>query len=140
MGLAGCCGRGNGDCMETIHISEIEPHKAAQLLAGIEPHDPRGILTREDLIDIAQRGMCFLAKTEKGQAVYVINIKNDSAWISACKGSGPVNWKNLLFKIIEKQAAGCKEIGFQTARQGLKKEALKQGYEITGWILRKKLA
>ena len=126
--------------METLHLSALEPHLAAQLLVGIEQHDPRGILTRGDLAGIANGGMCFAATTTKGQAVYVVSVKNGVAWIHACKGTGPVPWRNLISPIVEAQAKGCKEVGFQTARAGLKNAALRQGYEVTGWILRKKLA
>ena len=88
---------------------------------------------------IAERGQCFQAVAEKSSAVYVLEVNSGHAWVSACKGCGPVAWRAVLLPVIEQQATGCKSVGFQTARRGLVRAAEKQGYEVTGWILRKKL-
>ncbi len=125
--------------METLQVKEIQPHHAIQRLAGCERFDPRGTATGDDLADIAWGGQCFEATTEKAKAVYVVQVKNGNAWISACKGSGPVKWREVLLPIIEAQATGCNSVGFQTKRKSLVNAAQEQGYEITGWIMKKKL-
>lgn len=71
--------------------------------------------------------------------MYVLVVDNGVAWIDAAKGTGATDWTAHLLPIIEAQAAGCKAVGFQTARRGLVKKARQQGYTVTGWILKKKL-
>ena len=122
-----------------IHLSNLAPRAAAQLLAGVERTDPKGQAKQADVNAIAARGRCFMAQTANSVAVYVVQTRNGQAWVSACKGWGPTNWTNVLLPVIERQAAGCESVGFQTSRRGLVRSAEKQGYEVTGWILRKKL-
>ena len=139
MGVAGRCGHCCGVGMETLHISELRPAFAASLLAGCEVLDPRGMVTKKDIDGMARAGRCFAATTDKAQAVYVVEVRNGVAWVSACKGSGNVTWSEVLLPVIEQQAKGCASVGFQTRRRGLVKVAQSQGYEITGWIMKKKL-
>ena len=126
--------------METLHLSHIPASLAASLLAGLERLDPRGTTAPNDLHDLTASGQCFAATAGTGQAVYVVKVSNGVAWVSACKGAGPVKWQDVLLPVIERQAAGCKAVAFQTKRRGLVKAAKAQGYEITGWILKKNLA
>lgn len=112
---------------------------AASLLAGCAHLDPSGLATEADTPAMTAAGQCFAATSDKGQAVYVLKVKNGVAWVSACKGNGPVKWREVLLPVIELQAKGCAAVGFQTTRRGLVKSAQKQGYEVTGWILKKKL-
>lgn len=120
-----------------IHLSRLEPQLAAALLAGLERTDPAGISTAHDIERMTREGMAFAATAEQAQAVYVVHIKNGVAWIDAAKGNGTVQWSDVLFKIIEAQAKGCAAIGFQTSRAALVRQAKKQGYAVTGWILKK---
>lgn len=122
-----------------IHLSRLEPELAAALLAGCERLDPRACTGQADIEAMAQRGQCFAATAPDAQAVYVVHVLNGTAWIAAAKGAGPVDWTALLLPIVEAQAKGCAQIAFQTARPGLVRRARRQGYEVGGWILRKKL-
>lgn len=124
---------------QSLNLSRLEPHLAAQLLAGCERLDPAGLTEAADLERMTREGMCFAASTDTAQAVYVVKIKNGTAWIDACKGTGLVNWSHVLFAVIEAQAKGCAAVGFQTSRAGLVRQAKKQGYAVTGWTLRKTL-
>lgn len=125
--------------METLHLSAIDSGMAALLLAGLGRLDPSGT-TSGELHQLTASGQCFAATAGTGQAVYVVKVSNGVAWISACKGDGPVKWQNVLLPVIERQAKGCSAVAFQTKRRGLVKAAQAQGYEITGWILKKKLS
>jgi hypothetical protein len=119
-------------------VSQLQPERAAALLAGIEGLDPAGVVTREDLGAIAARGACFLASGDAGsQAVYIVHIDNGVAWIDAARGSGPADWTAVLLAAIERQTAGASSVRFQTARRGLMRRALRQGYTVRGWILGK---
>lgn len=125
---------------QKIELSRLEPGLAAALLVGCERLDPSGLCSAADLLPMAQAGQCFAATAEKAQAVYIVQVQNGVAWISATKGAGPVDWSALLLPVIEAQAAGAAAVGFQTARRGLVRKAQKQGYEVTGWILKKPLS
>ena len=109
------------------------------MLAGCERLDPSGTTSAQDLDAMAERGQCFAAESGDSSAAYVVRVINGVAWIIAAKGDGTAPWRKLLLPMIEAQAAGCEAVGFQTARKGLVKAAQAQGYEITGWILRKRL-
>lgn len=122
-----------------ISLSRLEPRFAAQLLAGCERLDASGRTGPGAIERMAARGQCFAATAPHAKAVYVVTVENGIAWISACKGAGPVDWSALLLPVIEAQAKGCAAVGFQTARAGLVRKAKKQGYAVTGWILKKEL-
>lgn len=92
-----------------------------------------------DMKAMTRAGQCFAATAADSQAVYIVKVKNGVAWIDACKGFGALNWSALLLPIIEAQAKGCASVAFQTARPGLVRQAKKQGYTVTGWILKKSI-
>lgn len=120
-----------------IHLSRVDASTAAALLAGCQVLDPSGMTTERDMDAMTERGLCFAATAPDSQAVYVIKVANGVAWVSACKGFGPVDWANTLLPIIEAQAKGCAAVAFQTKRRGLVRQAKKQGYEVAGYIMKK---
>ena len=122
-----------------VFLSRLEPQLCAALLAGTAKRDPSGRTSERDLSALAQHGQCFAATATGAQAVYVLKVENGVAWISAVKGVGPVPWSELLLPVIESQAQGCAAVAFQTARPGLVRMAKRQGYTVTGWILKKAL-
>jgi hypothetical protein len=124
---------------EKINLSRLEPALAAQLLAGCERLDPAGLCEAADIAAMAASGHCFAATADNAQAVYVIKIKNGTAWVDACKGFGGVAWANVLLPVIEAQAKGLAAVAFQTARPALIKKAITQGYTVAGVILRKSI-
>ena len=126
--------------MEKVFLSRLEPSFAAALLRGCERLDPRGLATPPDIDRMTDAGQCFAATTDhKAQAVYVLTVKNGVAWIDAAKGQGAADWTALLLPIVEAQAQGLASVAFQTARPGLVKKAQAQGYDITGWVMRKRI-
>jgi hypothetical protein len=122
-----------------VILSRIPADMAAALLVGCERLDPSGMTAPHDLGPMAAACQCFAATAPDSQAVYLVRVKNGTAWIDATKGAGPVDWSALLLPIIEAQAKGCAAVGFQTNRPGLVRKAKKQGYTVTGWILKKTL-
>ncbi|MBB1073640.1 hypothetical protein HUU62_04355 [Rhodoferax sp. 4810] len=122
-----------------VVLSRLDSATAAALLAGMAHLDPAGTTTEADTAAMAATGQCFAATTDTSQAAYVITVKNGVAWVDACKGQGAVPWSCLLLPVIEAQAAGCRAVAFQTARRGLVRQAQRQGYTVTGWILKKAL-
>ena len=122
-----------------VVLSRLEPDLCAGLLAGIASRDPSGRTSERDLTALTHRGQCFAATAAQAQAVYVLQVENGVAWIAAAKGAGAVPWTDLLLPVIESQAQGCAAVAFQTARPGLVRMAKRQGYTVTGWILKKAL-
>lgn len=125
-----------------VEVSQLtDPLEAAQLLAGVERLDPRGILRPADLVEMAAGGLCFAAThaPTRSQAVYILCVERGQAWIEACKGEGAVDWTRTLLPAIELQASELDSVAFQTPRRGLVRIAQELGYEVTGWILRKEL-
>lgn len=125
-----------------VEVSQLhDPMEVAQLLAGIEARDPRGIMQPTDLVRMAYEGACFAAThPESGsQAVYVLKVRNGQAWVEACKGSGAVDFTRTLLPAIELQASALDSVAFQTSRRGLVRKAERQGYRVTGYIMRKDL-
>lgn len=125
--------------METVSLSRLEPSLAAQLLAGTEGLDPRGMCTPRDIAAMTHAGQCFAATCGDSQAVYVVRIANGVAWIDAAKGFTPCDWDRKIMSLVEMQAQGLRRVAFQTARRGMAHTAQRAGYEVKGWILAKEL-
>jgi len=126
--------------METLLLSSCQPALAARLLAGMAALDPTGRMCEDGIPGMARRGECFLATTGEGdQAVVVMRQENGVAWVDAARALSGQRWTPALFAAIERQARGQQAVAFQTARAGLARSAQALGYEVTGYILRKKL-
>lgn len=125
--------------METVHLSKLEPELAAQMLAGFAPLDPTGMHDERELPARLARSACLLATSEdnKSQAVYVLRVHNGVAWVDFAKGFGAMDWCAILGPVIEAQTKGVRRVAFQTARPGLVRKAIKQGFTVRGWILGK---
>jgi hypothetical protein len=71
---------------------------------------------------------------------YALKRQGDELWIQAAGGRSQQDLTKAGFANIEAQAAGLyKSVGFQTRRSGLVKKAQREGYEIDGYIMRKKI-
>lgn len=124
---------------KTISLSRIDADSAAQLLKGCEALDPRGMTTAKDIQAMTERGQCYAATCGTDQCVYVVEVKNDVAWVSAIKGVGSVDWTFITAAMIEAQAKGLKAVAFQTARAGLVRKMKKAGYSVSGYVMRKEI-
>lgn len=111
----------------------------AGLLAGFERMDASSRAGPSDIDAMTKRGQCFAATSDNAQSIYVLQVDNGICWVNAMQGRGNLDWIAHILPIIEAQAKGCKAVGFETKRRGLVKKAQKQGYRVTGWILKKDL-
>lgn len=112
---------------------------AAQLLAGCERLDPAGEATAQGLFDMCQRGECFAIDSAQGSAVYVVRVRNKTAWVDAIKGRGDMDITAAVDAVLSGQAQGLRSMGFQTARRGLVRKAQARGWRVTGWIMQKEI-
>jgi hypothetical protein len=122
-------------------LSFLDPDTAAAMLAGVERHDPRGILTRADLRAMCDNTACIAATVDGGgQAVLLVAVRHRQAWIEAAKGHGGADLVRDVLPAVELAAMpACDSVAFRTARRGLVRKAMKQGYQVTGWVMRKAL-
>jgi hypothetical protein len=126
--------------VEKVCLSAVNPALAAQLSAGVECRDPYGIMDAAHLRESMRASQCYLADAgHGGKAIYALQVHNGVALIASLKGYGSVPWVEVLAPIIENQVQGCRAVALQTARRGLVRKMEKQGYKITGYIMRKEL-
>jgi hypothetical protein len=124
-----------------VQVAPLEPHVAAQLLAGIERHAPRGMPSAGQVQAMCERGLCFGANVgNHSQMAYVLQLQDGKCWISAAGGRGAVDLTQTMLPAIELQVSGAADsLAFLTGRRGLVKKAQALGYEIRGWVLQKDL-
>jgi hypothetical protein len=93
-----------------------------------------------DARQVAESGARFVLE-ENGKVIagWVLEIRGDEVFIKAAAGTGKHDFTKIGFGIVEGQAAKFDSVGFHTKRRALVDKALKQGYKIDGWIMRKKL-
>lgn len=75
-----------------------------------------------------------------GNLGLALKIRGAELWIQAAGGADRENLTRLGLEAVERiaQQAGMDSVGFQTRRPGLVRKARALGYEIDGFILRKK--
>lgn len=71
---------------------------------------------------------------------YALKRVGNELWIQAAGGNSPLDLTAIALEQIEAQAVGIyTSIGFQTRRRGLVKKAMRAGFVVDGYILRKKI-
>jgi hypothetical protein len=71
---------------------------------------------------------------------YALKRCGSELWVQAAGGRSAQDLTKVGLAKIESQAAGLYEsVGFQTRRRGLVRKAQREGYEIDGYIMRKKI-
>jgi len=135
-----------GPEVTTATIRQCDFEEAAPLLArafGPRTDTTGGLLT---MAEACQGAECFMVEGEGGKimAAYAVSVSQHSggrvAWVCAA-GSvarGPDLTASIL-PVIEQQAAGAEQVAITTRRRGLVKKLVRQGYEITGITLRKRI-
>lgn len=74
------------------------------------------------------------------EMAYALKEAGSELWIQAGGGSASIDLTALGLAAIERQAVGgFRSVGFQTRRKGLVKKAMRLGYVVDGFILRKVL-
>lgn len=96
--------------------------------------------TVPDMASLAAQGQCYAVyEHEQLRGAYVLKAIGGECWVLAAAGRAEFDLTAVLADVINQQAQQFKTIGFQTARRGLVKKAQRHGYEIAGYILRKRV-
>lgn len=84
---------------------------------------------------------CFLLENETGPVGgYALKVVGPVVWLMAAGGNlRGIDLTSAIVPAIERQAEGSDQVAITTKRRGLVKKLLRQGYQITGITLRKKL-
>lgn len=70
---------------------------------------------------------------------YVLVIQGREVYIQAAGASEAIDFTKIGLQAIEAQAANFESVSFMTKRKGLVRKAERLGYEVDGYILRKKI-
>ena len=83
----------------------------------------------------------FILEKPENDFAYALCGRGTELWIQAAGGRGKDDLTALGFSDIEQRAmaGGFDTVGFQTRRPGLVRKSICHGYEIDGYILRKKI-
>jgi len=93
-----------------------------------------------DAASLAEKNLRFVVEQD-GQIIggYLLEVRDGEICIVAAAGNAKLDLTRVGFDIVEKQAAGFESVGFTTKRRSLVKKALRHGYRIDGFVMRKKL-
>ena len=94
------------------------------------------------LDSLAQGAQCFKVQGDNGEVVaaYIVAAEGDELFIRAAAGRARLDLSDIIDALTEGQAKGrFKSIAFQTQRPGLVKKSQVHGYEIAGYVMRKKI-
>lgn len=119
---------------QACHPDEVRETLAASFTAKT---DRSGKYSLDSLI---RQGQCF--KVMEGDTIvgaYVLKADGIECYVLAAAGRCDGDLTAAMLAFIEDNGAEFDSIGFQTRRRGLVKKAQKHGYEIAGYIMRKKL-
>lgn len=93
-----------------------------------------------DASEVAAGGERFVFERDgKPVCGYVLNIQGREVYIQAAGAIDAIDFTKIGLAAIEAQAANHDSVSFTTKRPGLVRKAHKLGYEIDGYILRKKI-
>lgn len=120
-------------------LTSISEAEAVEILRRDPVPDPTGQATPESL---AANGQAFQLDAGGGGGVFVVKKNGAQLWIKAASGRSLDDLTAVGLALIEEmaRAAGCKEVAFQTGRLGLVKKTAAHGFELCGWIMKKKVS
>ena len=123
----------------TVRVRMLNPRTAAERLAGLAELDPRGLTTEADILPMCEAGLCVEVADDSGAAVVVVRLGNPAgiAWIDAAGGGGGRDLCQAIDDAVSELPINA--VAFQTARPGLVRRAKRNGYRVTGYILRRDL-
>lgn len=70
---------------------------------------------------------------------YALRVAGQTVWLLAAVSDPGVDFEREILPLIEHQAGKVGQVAVTTRRRGGVKKLLRQGYEITGYTLRKNL-
>lgn len=93
------------------------------------------------LDEVAGQGQCFKVTDATGAivAAYILRDEWPECFVLAAAGRAGVDLTAVLNLCMDENAQRFATIAFQTERRGLVKKAQRHGYEIAGYIMRKKM-
>lgn len=123
---------------EQVTIEQTAAGELLRLLGLAINDDVQGIGLLEIVRDCQFFRLQGLSGAEFG---YALKVAGSELWIQAAGGAAKIDLTVLGLALIEQQArnAHLKSVGFQTRRRGLVRKAIKAGYQVDGYILRKKI-
>ncbi|OGT05253.1 MAG: hypothetical protein A2Z65_13620 [Gallionellales bacterium RIFCSPLOWO2_02_58_13] len=123
------------DNQKTVEIRAASQQEVMPLLALAAGDDVQGLGL--DAI-IAGCQFYILDGLPGAEMAYALRAAGSELWIQAGGGKASVDLTALGLAAIERQAqGGFRSVGFQTRRRGLVKKAMRAGYQIDGYIMRK---
>lgn len=119
-------------------LTPITEAEAAEYLVQNPVPDPTGQATPESM---AAAGQAFELEAGGGGGVFIVRKIGPQLWIEAGAGRAADDLTQIGLQLIEEMArrAGCTEVAFQTARRGLVHKAESMGFEVAGWIIKKRV-
>lgn len=122
-------------------LEALTPLTEAEAVEALRLHqvpDPTGQSTPESL---AAGGHAFAGKAGGGEGLFVVKKNGRQLWIKAATGQSADDLTELGLGLVEEIARqlDCDEVAFQTARRGLVHKAEPLGFEVAGWIMKKKV-
>jgi hypothetical protein len=81
-------------------------------------------------------------KVEEGGAIVgamLTHTYGDELWVDVAVGRATEDLVALMAAHLDRQGAGYRSIGFQTARRGLVRKTARHGYKVEAYIVRKEL-
>jgi hypothetical protein len=90
---------------------------------------------------LAGQGQCYKVADEQGVivAAYILAAEGSEVFVLAAAGCAAFDLCSVLDALIDSQASQFDTVAFQTRRKGLVKKAKAHGYEVAGYIMRKRL-
>lgn len=128
-------------------IIECRPVKAESIVDQLHLVDVWSVEAGlETMLNIVDGSYAFDVINEAGEAIGTYALRSQNcpngviAWLVVGQGNAPgADLTRDLLPAIERQAEGANYLAIQTQRHGLIAKLLKQGYQVGGTILVKKL-
>lgn len=124
--------------MEKIALEVATKQEAISAMIEARLVDKNKQFTPEGL---ANSGQAFKLTTAGGQGVFVAEKRGNHLWIHGAAGINSSGLTGVGLIVIESLAkeSGAQFVAFETARPGLAKLSKKQGYQVAGIIMKKRV-
>lgn len=124
--------------MEKIALEVVSKQEAITAMKAAKLVDKHAQFTPEGLAD---SGQCFKLTTAGGEGVFVAEKRGNHLWIHGAAGVKSSGLTGVGLVVIEALAreSGAEFVVFETERAGLAKLAKKQGYRVSGMIMKKRV-
>lgn len=120
-------------------LTPISEAEAVEILRRDPVPDPTGQATPESM---AASGQAFQLDAGGGGGMFIVRKNGAQLWIEAGSGRAADDLTAIGLALIEEiaKSAGCDHVAFQTGRPGLMRKSASMGFEVAGWIMKKKVS